>query len=388
MIAMKSFMVLFVLKPAVKIDRKIDGMNFTVDEVDGTKRVYIHRLEEIIVGRVVQTGLVFRVYLASEDIGGAKFKAKGLVDGIVSFMSFATGVGLQIPVEILMYETTPENGEKDFLQVFWNPATIQLSRRMVDPPFLTRVIDNALKQGPSFHRIARAINWYRLSMMSSNIFDKFNCFWIGLEALNPLLQEKFDIIDMPKDVICAECGHKWQITDKSIVGIKSLITVKMNDKALFVKLRTLRRDLLHSTCELGKVNDDTRQLTPKLGEILFRAVCLLLDFPDWNTLEYREAFESIPMRLEVEGKITGEFPSTFGLDGNDPYIEGHFPVTEITEKDNLVYNIKWQSNLTHKFPPSQKFEMKSITLFGDKEQTGMSIETEVKKQADYYDFSI
>jgi hypothetical protein len=117
---MKRFVVIFALKPAVRIDKKFSSIDFTFNEPDGTKRVIVHRIEDLIAGQKVQTGLMFRVCLNGDSVRDARHSAKVFVDGIVAFLTFATGIGLQIPSEILAYEITPEAKEKEFLQIFWN----------------------------------------------------------------------------------------------------------------------------------------------------------------------------------------------------------------------------------------------------------------------------
>ena len=297
--AMKNFVVIFLLKPAVRIDKKFSSMDFTFKEHDGTKRVVVHRIEEMVAGQMVQTGLMFRVYLDGNDVRDARHQAKVFVDGVVGFIAFATGMGMKIPTEVLAYEISPEAKEKEFLQI---------------SEFLVRVIDGALKKaGSSYHCIPRALGWYRMGISTSDIFDKFNCFWIGLESLNSLLSQRLNISHDDKITKCEKCGHTWTIPDKTIAGIRFLIKDEMKSPTLYKDLRKLRVNLMHSTCQLAKLGSDARRLTPKLAETLFRAVCLLLDFPDWNTLEYKATLEEVPLRLEVEGKVLGGFRFKFWI---------------------------------------------------------------------------
>ena len=378
---MKNFVVIFLLKPAVRIDKKFSSMDFTFKEHDGTKRVVVHRIEEMVAGQMVQTGLMFRVYLDGNDVRDARHQAKVFVDGVVGFIAFATGMGMKIPTEVLSYEISPEAKEKEFLQIFWNITSPRLSRRTISSEFLVRVIDGALKKaGSSYHCIPRALGWYRMGISTSDIFDKFNCFWIGLESLNSLLSQRLNISHDDKITKCEKCGHTWTIPDKTIAGIRFLIKDEMKSPTLYKDLRKLRVNLMHSTCQLAKLGSDARRLTPKLAETLFRAVCLLLDFPDWSTLEYKATLEEVPLRLEVEGKVLGDFDSNFGFDGNDPLLIGQFNLTELHVKDDGSYAFTIKSNFTQRAHPSQNISPSSVTIFGDKEMEGSSIDINIIKK--------
>jgi hypothetical protein len=144
----------------------------------------------------------------------------------------------------------------------------------------------------------------------------------------------------------------------------------------------LRVDLMHSTRQLGKLRNHARQLTPKLAGTLFRAICLLLDFPDWNTLKYTEALEVVPTRLEVEGKLCGDFDSNFGFNGKDPLLEGQFDLIELHMKDDGSYALKIEGNFKQRLQPSQSFSPSfSVTMYGDKELEGSSIDIKFNEKS-------
>ena len=193
--ALKPFVVVLSLKPAARLPQNLGRLelNFAEPEPDGLKKVWITKIEENIKGTSVQTGLRFRVFLNAESIRDAIDLAKGLTDGVVSFLTMMTGRGMDIPREEIAYELTPDVQERDFVQVFYTPITLP-SRRQVDPQPLIDFIDRQMKlEAPFAEHLIRAIRWYRLGATVTDIFDQFNCFWIGLESLNPLLQQKLSV---------------------------------------------------------------------------------------------------------------------------------------------------------------------------------------------------
>jgi len=127
--SMKSYAITFTLKPGVRIDPRINlPMDFTFNEKDGAKRVLIDKIEDNVHDKPVQTGLSFKVLIEGSSVAEAKEKAKGFIDGVVGFLTLTSGVGLQIPIENVAYEQG-SNMEREFLQVFFNPAGLTVSRR-------------------------------------------------------------------------------------------------------------------------------------------------------------------------------------------------------------------------------------------------------------------
>lgn len=368
---MKPFVVIFGLKPAVGIERKINNFDFTFNEFDGAKRVIIMRLEEKINNQLVQTGLLFRVYIQAENVNHARDRAKGFVDGVIGLLTFATNVGLSIPKEILAYELTPNTEEREFLQIFHDPANITVSRRMINHDFFIRFTDRIYKQGEAtYHNIARALRWYRMGILTFDIFDKFTCFWIGLEALNPLLQEKLGASHESKKVKCAKCGNEWVVSNPTVSGIKCFVNDKMQNPPLYKSFHELRVKLLHSTCELGKIGQEINELTPKLAETLFRAVCFVLDFEDWVSLPYKEILESVPLRLEVEGRLLGDYSGNLGFDGRDPHLEPSHKLVDFKVEGNGLLTFTNTSDFRIMIDPFKSFHLSEIRMYGDKETTG------------------
>ncbi|NLB55637.1 MAG: hypothetical protein GX811_07725 [Lentisphaerae bacterium] len=127
---------------------------------------------------------------------------------------------MEPPKEELAYEVTPHVSERDFLQIFYDLPIQSTSRRQVDPKQLIEFVDKLLKtKSPFTERVQRAIRWYHLGVMQTDVLDQFNCFWIGLDALNPILQQKLEVGNEIQR--CKKCGHEFSVT--TISGIRALI---------------------------------------------------------------------------------------------------------------------------------------------------------------------
>lgn len=375
---MKEFIVTFTLKPAVNLDRKLRNIELTFKEPKGTKKVVISKIEETIEDQKIQTGLSFRVFIKEQNIIEAKEEAKSFIDGIVSFITLVTGVGLQIPREELAFEVTQDTEKRQFLQVFTDPLEVQVSRRKLNHELLTKLIGKSLKlDSLSHYRVARALRWYRMGALTFDAFDKFNCFWIGLEALNPILKEKLSAKDDP--VVCPKCKHEW-ILFPTVAGIRTLIKTKLLDYAkLYRRIHQLRTDIVHSKRELSKIRDEAVELTPRIAEILYRTICYVLDIEEWDTMSYKTILEQVPIRIEVEGALVGGEPDSLGLDGKDPHLEPHHDTSLVKVSENGSVSFEAQSKFTVRTDPEVKLEMREIRFYGDSEVKGSIKETKVER---------
>lgn len=65
---MKEYNVLFSLKPAVRLDPELTQIALSFDEVTGSKRIVISKIEETVSGHKIQSGLQLRVFLQAENL--------------------------------------------------------------------------------------------------------------------------------------------------------------------------------------------------------------------------------------------------------------------------------------------------------------------------------
>lgn len=369
MINLKPYTVILSTKPAVRLPKNLGTLELNFPEPDGLKKVLITKIEEKSADTLIQTGIKFKVFLKAENVKKAIDSAKSLTDGIVSFMTMLTGRGMEIPREEIAYELMPDVKERDFLQVFYDVPMKSPSRRQVDPQQLIDFIDKQLKlKTPFAEHIARAVRWYRLGTMVTDIFDQFNCFWIGLEALNSPLQTKLSIGD---DVVrCPNCKHEWVATP-TVSGIRTFIQNKMKkEKHLYRHIRQLRISIMHSTKELREIRDLVSKYAPKTGEILFRAICYLSGFEDWENIKHGAILREFPIRGELQGTLVGGDPSSLGPDGQDPHFELHHDIkgSKLGENGSLSYKI--ETSLKMHLNTDVRFRPKEIRLYGDSETTG------------------
>jgi len=302
---MRQYNILFTLKPAVRLDPKFgDRIDFTFMEPQGKRRIVISKIEETVSGQNIQSGLQFRVFLQAKNIREAEIEANMFADGIVSFITLISGIGLGAPQKKLAYDITPQIKERDFVQIFHLPFKFPISRRNLNVKVLTCLIRKIIESGlKTRERIGRSIQWYRMGSSALHFSDRFMCFWIGLESLNPLLQEKFSIK-----------------ATTTISGISTFIQKKIPDgKKIYKKLRKIRVSLIHSLKPLFTLQEEVNEYTAILAEILFRAICYVSEVESWYEIPYQRILYQEPLRIRLEAILIGEDPNSLGPHGGDPY---------------------------------------------------------------------
>ena len=374
---MKPYVVVLSVKPAVRLPQNIGKLELNFTDPTGPKQLIVTKIEEESAGTIVQTGIRFRVFIDSETIQNAVYSAKGFVDGIVSLITMLTGKGMEIPREEIAYELTPDVSRREFLQIFYDVPLKSASRRQVDPQLLSDFITKLFEIKPPFsEHIIRAIRWYRLGATVTDPFDQFNCFWIGLEALNPLLQEKLSVKD--DQACCPKCGHKW-IATPTVSGIRAFMQNKLPlEKNLYRNIHQLRIDIMHSTKKLRELSESVATYTPKTGEILFRAICFLVEFANWESMAHGAILKEFPIRGELRAILLGDNPSLLGPKGQDPHFElsQNIRRTELQEKtmtSTIDTTFKAQLNV------GVQFDQLELLLYGDAETSGTIISKEFTK---------
>jgi hypothetical protein len=176
--------------------------------------VSITQMSENIQNQKIPIGLEFRVQMDAISLQDAIANASSLADGVASFITMVTGVGMPIPKPMICYEISATSKEHDFMQMFDNVPFSDASRKRLSPDKLLEKLTafHKLTDTLSVSRVGRAIRWYRLGTGTIDAFEKFNAYWIGLEALNPLLQTKLSVDD--DKTTCSKCGYQWTDSDR------------------------------------------------------------------------------------------------------------------------------------------------------------------------------
>ncbi len=331
----RQFLVVLKVKPASRIHEhgKI-VLNFP--EPNETIVVTVTNIfEKDPIGNEIPVGLSLEVKVKALNIDQAIAKAKGIADGVTSFASLCSGLGMPIVSEELAYETTPGVSDRAFLQ-FFHDLPVTPSRREIDHIALIDIMNKVIRLGEpdKIDRVTRAIRWYRRGSLALDELERFTWFWIGLETLNPLLQTIFNVFD---DLVqCPSCGHEW-VSTPTVSGIRAAVRkFKPNESTLYKRMKELRIGLIHGKTDLKTMVPEAVALHDATREILVRAIFLILSIsPTEKFLRDTLSAES-PVFAAVQSTLHGADPSNLGPPGEYPHfdVQSHeIKKTEMTSSE-------------------------------------------------------
>jgi hypothetical protein len=271
-------------------------------------------------GNEIPVGLTLDVKVKAENIDEAIKKAKGIADGVTSFASLCSGFGMPIVREELAYDITVGVSDRSLLQ-FFHEVPVRPSRREIDHLAMIDIIQKTINLSDSDQkdRVIRAIRWYRRGSLAIDVLEKFTWFWIGLEALNPLLQKIFDISDTP-----------------TVSGIKAAVQKFLpNGIIIYPRMRDLRVGLIHGKSELKTLIPEAVALHNETREVLVRAILMVLDVSPTEKFLRDTLSADSPLVAAVVATLHGSDPSNLGPPSQHPHFElksHEIKKTEVTSK--------------------------------------------------------
>jgi len=325
-------------RPAARLPDKT-YIRLNLPSEGGMVSVLINELNQDFNGVNVPVGLIFETELSADTLDQAMTEANKTADGVASFVTLLTGVGIPVIKPVQCMEITEGKTERDHIQFFDDIPVAEASRHVLDPSNLIQIIDkySSLTDKKVVERVARAVRWYRQGTIKADPFDRFASYWIGLEAVNQALQDSLGVVENAER--CETCGYKPASTT---LGIKEFIRVNFDDTGkLFTSLRRQRGKIVHSNNPLSEMARDVQELTPSLGNVLFAAINYLCGVPSPWSFPKEILSNSNPARAALVSKVVSEKVEDAMLD------DGRFPYwTAVHKLDSLEHKADEKTTAT------------------------------------------
>lgn len=348
-------------KPAASLPDDVRQMNLNFPS-ERNSNLIIGEIWENIDGQQLPIGLEFRVDLDAASLMDAIVGATSLADGVASFITMVAGVGMPIPQPMLCFGISDTTKEHDFMQFFDNIRFNNPSRKRLPPNQLLDAMTAfySLKDSAVASRVARAVRWYRLGTGVPEPFERFNAYWIGLEALNGMLQEKLDVTD--DKATCPECGHEW-IATPTVSGIREFCKRHVEDGTnLYRRMHDLRINVMHSKEKLTVLLPDAVSLAPLSANVLLGAIDFLMG-KEKPWLSHSELLTNAnPLRVEIDGKIVAEHPAALSP---DPHLEASHSVARIERTRDGKVTLTVNSKFTAVLGSGASFNLSGIGVAGE-----------------------
>ena len=225
-------------------------------------------------------GLYADFYIVAESLEKGEEKSRISIENILNLIDFSTSSASPMPLFISIYDASLGLVEREYKQVFYQPIS-ERNISVIDKDIF-RDIFNAFNKNND-ERVVRAISWLRKGYLEQKHVDKFIAFWTGLESINELLGDYFEIPLEERIKKCDKCeAPLYKIT----AGVERLFMDKVKvDKRIFTKIRRARGKLLHGGGPLDEnfVNE-LKKYIPKVKKALLFGAGVLLQVSD-NTIE-------------------------------------------------------------------------------------------------------
>lgn len=290
-------------------------------------------------------------------------RAKTFVENILNLIDFSTSSASNSALLISIYEATNGLVIRPFKQIFYTPLpekNVNLINKEIFEEIFNRFNKN---QDP---RIARAISWLRKGNLERDFVDKFISFWTGLESLNELLCNSFQISEKDRKIICNKC--KNVISPMSSIGIKELFRKSISiELRQFETIRKARGKLLHGGGPLdGNFVAQIRQYIPLVKKALMVGIGQLLGLDDKyinQILERKTKLYTERLRIILKANIKNFIPPPLDKFGKQPKFDLNKQdlLERIINQDGSI-ELKMSSNFIAR---NATFDVKSIELWGD-----------------------
>ncbi len=312
----------------------------------------------------------FDVKLPANTVDEAIRVAGRTADGVASFITLVTGVGIPVIRPAKIMETTDGKTERDFMQFFDDIPTGQASRDVVDPHQLIEAIDKfgRIADKKVQDRVARAVRWYRQGTIHIDPFDRFSSYWIGMEALNKALQDSLK----PKDTYSVNLDEDSKSRDaETMSGAKEFIIRYFDGTGkLFKELRDYRVKIMHSTTNLQGLSSGVASLTPRLGDILTSTIYYLCAIPSpWKT-NTTIISNALPLRAALEAKVLSDkAEDAYPEDSKLPHFEATHQLDQVRSGSEKRTEATVTSRFTVKMGPKAKISASALRLYGEGQGT-------------------
>ncbi|MBI3521815.1 MAG: hypothetical protein HY071_01790 [Chloroflexi bacterium] len=239
-------------------------------------------------------GLFFDVSLSAEDVKAAVVVARRLLEHLESAFAFVMAAGVSHSKPLIAFEQ--EEGHVTALQYEELPV-IAAVRRHLDPDRLRALWDRLQACNPaSRERVDRAIAWYRKGAFEDLVLDRFQSWWVALEALNPLIQAKYDLSTTGPARLCPNCGAA--VPGGPVSSGTRFVIERVGGAQLWRAVSEARNDVVHARRPLGEVAAAMDALLPQLSQVVRGAVLDVLDVPTDLRPQFTGSDLSIPREYQ------------------------------------------------------------------------------------------
>ncbi|MFX0141617.1 MAG: hypothetical protein ACFFDN_48715, partial [Candidatus Hodarchaeota archaeon] len=137
-----------------------------------------------------KNGLSSDIYLEEKSLERAEQESKAIIENILNLIDFSNSSASSPALLMTIYDASPNLSKREFKQIIYMPISDR-NFKVVKEDVFGEIFSSFDKNQEA--RIARAISWLRKAHLEENHIDEFIAYWTGLESINKLLCDFFEI---------------------------------------------------------------------------------------------------------------------------------------------------------------------------------------------------
>lgn len=306
----KNYCVVLRAKSLVKLFEE-ENCFYNIESLKGRPiKAQFYDWMESIQGRArIHQGIEAEIHLNQHSLDDAIGEAIYIAEPFLILASFTTNAKSEPFKPFIAYNVTPGIQNREFRQYFYDVAKVHTSdiKRNLPIEKFQKVLDGVKKEKfPPQERLGRAIYWYWKSLSERDLWDQFLALWIGLEALNNLIQKKYSLEKGEKKQ-CPQCGYEFDTP--SITGIRYVMHNHLeNGEKKYRIARKVRACLVHSSQNLYELQKEVKDSISNLRETFLKSFLLLSNIPqeEWDQWLVEPATQTEELCVEIEGFLLEE----------------------------------------------------------------------------------
>lgn len=305
----------------------------------------------------LKDGLGADIYLEEESLERAELESIAIIENILNFIDYSTSSASSAALLLIIYDASPNLSKREFRQIIY--------KRLLDRNIKVLNTDIFNEMFLSFYEnpqaeIARSTSWLRKAQLEENHIDKFIAYWTGLESINKLLCDFFEISDEDRRWTCNKCNITIQAL--SLIGVKTLFIKEMSvDNKTFKKIRNARNGLLHGNIPVDdNFLNQIKAYNPLVRTALFIGIGKLLKV---KSETITKILEEKPIRYNENIRIIIE-TTLFKFEPPDLKDAGKQPRIDVVEDELLERLVTESGRINRK--SKLKFELVNARSYGDK----------------------
>jgi len=262
-------------------------------------------------------GLWADCYIHAKTLDDAEEKSSALIENILTLVDFSTG-SCSSSFFVSSYDASPSLPRREYKQVFHVPMR-ERNVTVIDKKVFGELFDK-----PKDERIVRSMSWLRKGYLEQNHIDRFIAFWTGLESINELLCDFFEVPTEDREFKCNKCANT--IERLSSIGIKKLFLKEAKiDNTLFSQIRKARGKLLHGG---GPLSNDfvnrIRKHNPLVRKALIIGIGKLLQIDAEiieGIIQRKSVLYSEEIKFIIKTNLVDFNPPGIGESGKQPRLD-------------------------------------------------------------------